>query len=148
MAEWVKRVHANDLKLAEIADWEETELWDKESWKRKATLVKPEEMETDENSEEDERERSNQHIEIIHDASGRVAHSSPLSKGPLDILGSGCRCCQCCKTMTKTRDPSGEVQESVFWKCGRGWVGGRLKDTSVPTPKMIKRRRRWVRINP
>lgn len=55
MAERVKRVHANDLKLAEIADWEGTESWDKESQKRKATLAEPEEMETDENSEEDER---------------------------------------------------------------------------------------------
>lgn len=55
MARQIKRAHANNLKLAEIAAWEVSEPKTKKARMRKATLVEPKEMETDEDSEEEER---------------------------------------------------------------------------------------------
>lgn len=54
MAGRVKRAHASDLKLAEINDWKVTEPRSKKAKRRRVTLVEPEEIETDEGSEEEE----------------------------------------------------------------------------------------------
>lgn len=49
-----RRAHANDLKAAEIANLEMSEPRHKKTRTRKVTLVEPEEMETEEDSEENE----------------------------------------------------------------------------------------------
>lgn len=54
MAGQTKKAHANDLKLDKIADWEVSEPKTKRARTRKATLVEPEEMETDKDSGEEE----------------------------------------------------------------------------------------------
>lgn len=58
-----KRAHANDLKLAQIDDWELTEPRNKKERMRKATFMEREKMETDEDFEKEE-ERNNSLVEM------------------------------------------------------------------------------------
>lgn len=73
MAGRTKRANSNDLKLAEIADWEVSEPKTKRVRKRKVTLVEPEEMETDEDyGEEEDRVTRQQPVEAVHGDSDKT----------------------------------------------------------------------------
>lgn len=66
MEGWVKRAHANDLKLDEVDGWEVTEPNTKKARMRWATLVDlKKKMEPDEDSKEEEKGVGQQSVETF-----------------------------------------------------------------------------------
>lgn len=104
MAGQTKRAHANDLKLAEVANWEMSEPKAKKKRTRRATLVEPEGLETDEDSEEEEdREIGQQLITMDHRGLDGTCQNRVHRWRP---TASTHRLCRCRKDLITPRRPN------------------------------------------
>ena len=75
-----KKVHAGDLKLAEVDDWESPKQQGTEKRRRKATLVEPEDIDTESVTEDEEGETQLSGLAIRRTPEMRKSFNKGLKK--------------------------------------------------------------------
>lgn len=159
MAGRVKRAHASDLKLAEINDWKVTEPRSKKAKRRRVTLVEPEEIETDEGSEEEEEMEispqpvepfaGEQSIAVQVQARGPTVAASSVRSSSMSALlfGDDVALFQCRRgALRKAKNSSDEFRSSDSKPPEMEEELSECEEedaiTTFPTPKTVKGRRK------